>query len=104
VEDLHFTSQPDASLAPLKSLSALTNLELCEFTVSPAGMSELAAVTQLRSLQLCDWSRDAPYELQQLAPLTALTGLTWLHSNVVELKSKVNEQPQWWRVHGDSSV
>jgi hypothetical protein len=97
-------TRAEASLAPFTSLTALTSLELRNSPVSPAAIrSDLAALSQLQLLQF-KFSQPAPGPdgvaasvLQQLAPLTALTGLTrfWTrgHRGIdVWFKSRVSER------------
>jgi hypothetical protein len=114
VEDLNFTPAADVSLAPLKSLSALTHLHIGP--VSPAVIrSDLTALAQLQSLDVsvslpaAGAGEDVSPGLQHLLPLTALTGLTcfssWcddrymgLFSNVSQPKALHACTPQHWHV------
>jgi hypothetical protein len=86
VRELTFPcAQPDVSLAPLKSLTALTSLNLINSPISPAVIrSELAALTRLRSLSNLQVPA-GPSLLPHLAPLTALTGLTRLYAYGIRL-------------------
>jgi hypothetical protein len=87
VEDLTFRLAADASLFPLQSLTALTCLHIGP--ISPAVISsDLAALSQLRSLYMYGAGLNASDQLQQLLPLTALTGLT-------ELRSRCDGRDMW---------
>jgi hypothetical protein len=84
VEYLVLTPAEDASLAPVRSLTALTHLHVG--SVSPAVIrSDLAAMSQLQSLDVSvsgvAADGDASSGLQHLVPLTALTRLTHLSSS-----------------------
>jgi hypothetical protein len=77
---LELSISPDASLVPLKSLTALTHLGL--FSVKPSDIrSDLAALTQLQVLRMSVYlpGRHTASVLQHLVPLTALTTLTSLY-------------------------
>jgi hypothetical protein len=94
--ELLFTPAADASLAPLRSLTALTSLNIGG-RVSPAVIrSDLAALSQLRSLRVDvalsagGTGQDAPSGLQHLVPLTALTGLHELRSKGMRLSNTVS--------------
>jgi hypothetical protein len=83
VKGLVFTPAADASVAPLKSLSALTHVSIG--SVSPAAIrSDLTALTQLQSLEVsvllpaAGAGEDASSGLQHLLPLTALSRLQTL--------------------------
>jgi hypothetical protein len=98
LKDLYFTTQPDAALNPLQSLSALTHLNIGP-VIHAAVRSDLTALSQLQRLEVsvslpaagADGVADSG--LQDLVPLTALTALTWLQywDPYVRLHSRVSE-------------
>jgi hypothetical protein len=101
VEELTLTPAADASLAPLRSLTALTSLHVGSVSLAPIH-SDLAALSQLRSLHVSrslpavGVGEDKPSWLQHLVPLTALTCLTSFssqcHGDCMGLSSKVSNQ------------